>query len=151
MMREPVTDMEWQDAVDAAEFALHLESARHFGVVEGCPEVDVARAEDLLARGRRRGVFPTPNALRRYTRALVEQRSVQVAVSANVAADTPNCFDGCGSRANARYVLIGARATDIAKHIDLCTKCVARDARRAEAAAGRLMMAVVWTRGGANA
>lgn len=57
---DPVTDREWQDAVDAARFFIALDSARQYGLVEGGPGVDVERCEDILRRGEARGFLPAP-------------------------------------------------------------------------------------------
>lgn len=57
-MRNPKTPAEWQDAVDAAEFLLALESARIYGLVSGGPVGNLERCEDILAAGRARGVTP---------------------------------------------------------------------------------------------
>jgi len=57
--RDPQTSAEWQQAVDAAYACLALDSARHYGLVTGGPSVDVERCEDILARGKSRGIEPT--------------------------------------------------------------------------------------------
>ncbi len=54
-MKEPRTHAEWQEAVDAAQGCLALESARGYGLVEGGPVVSVARAEAIVAGGGRAG------------------------------------------------------------------------------------------------
>jgi hypothetical protein len=55
---DPVTPEEWQEAVNAAEFALLVDSARQYGLITGGPTFDVARCEDLLARGEAQGIVP---------------------------------------------------------------------------------------------
>jgi len=60
MPRDPQTLGEWQLAADAASFMLTLDAARQYGLVEGGPEVDVARAWQILEGARRRGIFPAP-------------------------------------------------------------------------------------------
>lgn len=55
-MKQPETDQEWQDAVNAAEFNLRLDSARKYGLIEGGPEVNVERCEEIIAGGRERGI-----------------------------------------------------------------------------------------------
>ena len=49
MARDPQTREEWQEAVDAAAFMVYLHSARLYGLIEGGPEVDCERADDLLS------------------------------------------------------------------------------------------------------
>jgi hypothetical protein len=58
--RDPVTTEEWQEAADAAEFYLVLESARAYGLVVGGPVVECVRCEDLLRRAESRGIKPRP-------------------------------------------------------------------------------------------
>jgi hypothetical protein len=67
-MKEPTTPAEWQDAVDLAHGALALHSARLYGLVSGGPGVHVDRCEDILARGRERGIVPAPDAAERFVR-----------------------------------------------------------------------------------
>lgn len=71
--RDPRTPAEWQDAVDAAEFGLALESARMYGLVAGGPRVNCERCEDILAAGRARGITPATDAVERYTRAFAQE------------------------------------------------------------------------------
>lgn len=68
--KNPQTDGEWQDAVDAAEGALHLDSARKYGLVTGGPAVNVERCEEILRRGAHRGVAPRPGAVERFVKDL---------------------------------------------------------------------------------
>jgi hypothetical protein len=67
-VRDPETDREWQDAVDAAKGALALESARTYGLVTGGPDVDVRRCNVILGRGasRRPPVLPSADAVERF-------------------------------------------------------------------------------------
>ena len=66
MSRDPNNSGEWQDAVDAAHACLTLDAARLYGLVTGGPGVNVGRCEDILNRGRRRGVEPRPDAVERF-------------------------------------------------------------------------------------
>jgi len=59
--KDPTNPQEWQFAVDAAQFHLLLESARQYGLVGGGPEIDVARCNELLDRGRELGYIPALN------------------------------------------------------------------------------------------
>jgi len=69
-MEEPRTRQEWQAAVDAAWGALALDAARQYGLVTRGPEVNVSRCEDMLRRGKRRGVVPAPDAIERFAAGL---------------------------------------------------------------------------------
>lgn len=60
MPSDPTTPAEWQEAIDAAEFFLTLESARLYGLLEGGPSVNVTRCEEILRRGRELGYQPKP-------------------------------------------------------------------------------------------
>jgi hypothetical protein len=55
----PETPAEWQEAVNAAEFMLLLDSARQYGLVSGGPEGDLERCRDMLKRGADLGYTPT--------------------------------------------------------------------------------------------
>jgi hypothetical protein len=75
-MRDPQTPAEWQDAVNGAEAALLLESARCYGLVQGGPIVHVARCEAILARGKKRGVVPVQTGVDEHIAALVAESGV---------------------------------------------------------------------------
>lgn len=64
MARLPKTDVEWQEAVDLAEVWLRIHSAVLYGLVTA-PKIDVARCEELLERGRKRGVVPSADCVER--------------------------------------------------------------------------------------
>jgi hypothetical protein len=51
---EPKTPEEWQNAVDAADALLHIQSAEAYGLITGAPSVNVERCEELLEAARRR-------------------------------------------------------------------------------------------------
>ena len=66
--KQPSTLAEWQEAVDLAEFYLHLDSARKYGLIQGGAEsIDVGRCEQLLAAGKRRGGGPTADCVERLS------------------------------------------------------------------------------------
>ncbi len=69
--REPHTDAEWHEAVDLAQLWLLVESARLYGLIAGGPVVNVRRCEQIIARGRKRGISPldTDALLRKYVEA----------------------------------------------------------------------------------
>lgn len=54
----PVTDEQWQDAVDAAHTILTLEIGRLYGLVRVIPEFDIEECHRILAEGRERGILP---------------------------------------------------------------------------------------------
>lgn len=56
--REPSTRLEWQEAVNAAEFGLLVSSARAYGLITAGPEFDLDRCERILADGKAQGVVP---------------------------------------------------------------------------------------------
>jgi hypothetical protein len=58
--KDPKTKAEWQEAVDAADFWLKVDSLRQYGLLCGGPTIDVERCEAILRRGEKKGVFPTP-------------------------------------------------------------------------------------------
>jgi hypothetical protein len=60
----PGTRLEWQEAVDLAYFWMLADSARQYGIV-AAPEVDTARCEEILAKGREEGITPSPDAVER--------------------------------------------------------------------------------------
>lgn len=53
--RWPVTDEEWSEAIAAAVWALGVQVAEAYGLITGAPDVDVDRAEALLAEARSEG------------------------------------------------------------------------------------------------
>lgn len=54
----PVTDHQWQQAVDAAYLMQQIELARLFGLLPGWPEVDLEKCSEILADGRELGIRP---------------------------------------------------------------------------------------------
>lgn len=65
-MIDPETDAEFQDAVNAAEGALALASARAYGLVTGGPEINEDRCEEILAAGAARGIYPAKDAIETF-------------------------------------------------------------------------------------
>lgn len=63
---EPRTPEAWQSAVDAAEALLHIDAARQYGLIEGGPVANVERAAEILEKGRRRGITPSPGCVERF-------------------------------------------------------------------------------------
>lgn len=55
---DPQTRLEWQEAVNAADFLVLLDSARLYGLVTGGPAVNVERCERILADGKAQGIVP---------------------------------------------------------------------------------------------
>lgn len=62
MARDPETEAEWQEAADAAEFQMMLDSAVRYGLilVNGQPEsgANLERCEWILAEAKKRGLTP---------------------------------------------------------------------------------------------
>lgn len=71
-MNEPQTHEQWQEAVDAAQGALALDAASQYGFVSGGPEVNVARCEDILARGQLLGYVPLSDAVERFVKEAIQ-------------------------------------------------------------------------------
>ena len=67
-IRDPATVWEWQEAVDLAYGALALDSARQYGLITGGPGVSVERCEEILRRGKERGILPGTEAIERFMR-----------------------------------------------------------------------------------
>jgi hypothetical protein len=70
-MKDPITIAEWQEASDAAEACLLLESTRQYGLVQGGPRVNVDRCVELLDRAKRLGVRPSKRGVDRQIKAIV--------------------------------------------------------------------------------
>jgi hypothetical protein len=55
-MRHPQTVAEWQEAVDAAAACRMIADCKMYGLIEGGPGIDVARCDEILERGKQKGV-----------------------------------------------------------------------------------------------
>jgi hypothetical protein len=55
----PTTPAEWQFAVDGAAGLRAIADCRMYGLIEGGPEIDINRCDELLELGRRRGIVPS--------------------------------------------------------------------------------------------
>ncbi|HWF03422.1 MAG TPA: hypothetical protein VHA06_07035 [Candidatus Angelobacter sp.] len=55
-MKNPETSAEWQEAVDAAELMLLIQSAAMYGLIETDLQIDSARCEYILQTGARAGI-----------------------------------------------------------------------------------------------
>jgi hypothetical protein len=71
-MEEPQTESEWQEAVDLADFYLHLHAAVAYGLVTYTGEINVERCQYILQYGRDRNITPHSDAVERITRRLGE-------------------------------------------------------------------------------
>jgi len=60
MSRDPLSDAEWQEAVNAAAFLLGVHSAKLYGLIETDLGVNTGLCEMILKRGSRRGFVPPP-------------------------------------------------------------------------------------------
>lgn len=56
--RDPRNPEEWQEAVNAAEYLLLLDSARQYGLIVGGAKVNQDRAVEILEKGRQLGYHP---------------------------------------------------------------------------------------------
>lgn len=73
--RLPVTDEQWQEAVDVAHGLLAIESARRFGLIRGGPQCNVERCEEILTLGLERGTAPSQTAVEDTARAFKDAES----------------------------------------------------------------------------
>lgn len=60
--RDPKTPEEWQWAVDAAAAARAIFDCKLYGLLEGGPEIDADRCDQILKRGAARGITPSAPA-----------------------------------------------------------------------------------------
>jgi hypothetical protein len=58
-IEDPQTPEEWQNAVDVAAAFRYIWDCRMYGLLEGGGNINVARCDELLERGRERGVRPS--------------------------------------------------------------------------------------------
>lgn len=63
--RQPKTRAEWQEAADAAEALITLDSARQYGLVTGGPGVNIDRCLAILRAARRKGIRPAKDCVER--------------------------------------------------------------------------------------
>jgi DNA-binding XRE family transcriptional regulator len=67
-MTDPQTPDAWQEAVDAADRLMTINSAMRYGLLRAAVEpetIDEERCLDLLHRGAQRGIYPADPAARR--------------------------------------------------------------------------------------
>jgi len=58
-MNNPKTPEEWQEAVNAAAAARAVADCKLYGVIDGGPRINVARCDQILEQGRKRGIMPS--------------------------------------------------------------------------------------------
>jgi hypothetical protein len=71
---EPETPAQWQKAVDLAEMYLLLDSAQAYGLIRGAPPVNTGRCQELIARGKERGITPDPEGVKQALMNLIRIR-----------------------------------------------------------------------------
>lgn len=71
---DPKTPEQWQEAVDAAEGLLLIDSARQYGLITGGPKINADRCDEILRRGRERGVYPSNHAAARTLDSLMRSK-----------------------------------------------------------------------------
>lgn len=65
--RDPKTREAWQNAADAADALLKIDSARIYGLLTGGPEIDADRCWELVHRAKElQGIEPREDAVERY-------------------------------------------------------------------------------------
>lgn len=72
-MIEPRTKAQWQEAVDAAEMLLVLDSARQYGLIAGGPKIKVERCMKILHDGRKKGITPAADGVERMVEELTKE------------------------------------------------------------------------------
>lgn len=78
-IKEPRTREEWQEAVDEADFWLHVDASTKYGLVEYSGRVNLERCEKMIERGRSEGVTPSPDAVERTFKRLTRPRRSDIA------------------------------------------------------------------------
>ncbi len=68
--KNPKSQKQWQEAVNAAHGALALDSARMYGLVTGGPEVNQKRCIEILEKGKKRGIMPEDDSIDRFIKDL---------------------------------------------------------------------------------
>jgi hypothetical protein len=58
-VNNPKTPEEWQEAVNAAAAARAVADCKLYGVIDGGPRINVARCDQILEQGRKRGIMPS--------------------------------------------------------------------------------------------
>ncbi len=58
-IRNPQTPEEWQQAVDTAAGARVVADCLMYGLLQGGPRINVRRCDQILARGKKRGITPS--------------------------------------------------------------------------------------------
>jgi hypothetical protein len=61
-MHDPTTPEQWQHAVDLADWYMHVDAARAYGLIRTEMQIDVERCHQLLDRGAARGITPSKDA-----------------------------------------------------------------------------------------
>lgn len=63
--KDPRFPVEWQEAVNGARLLLLVDAMRQYGLVTGGPKPNVARCDEILRRGRRKGYAPQEDVVER--------------------------------------------------------------------------------------
>jgi hypothetical protein len=68
---EPLSEAEWQEAVDGAYAAVLIDAAVRLGLLEAGPRVNLSRCRQLIRRGRDLGFAPQRDAVVRIIEGMV--------------------------------------------------------------------------------
>jgi hypothetical protein len=68
--REPITETEWREAVLGACAMRLIHDAALYGLIEGGPKINVERCDELIEKGRARGIV--------FSRAEIETAAVAI-------------------------------------------------------------------------
>lgn len=58
-MKEPESPAEWQEALDAAMASRLLADCKMYGLIEGGPNVNVSRCDEIIERAQALGLRPS--------------------------------------------------------------------------------------------
>jgi hypothetical protein len=60
---DPQTRAEWQDAVDGAAGLRAIADCKMYGLIDGGPVINLARCDQILERGKAKGIEPSKPAV----------------------------------------------------------------------------------------
>ena len=60
-LKDPQTPAEWQEAVNVAAALRAIHDCKLYGLIQGGPEINIERCDELLEAGLDRGITPQGN------------------------------------------------------------------------------------------
>lgn len=76
-MIDPQTPDQWQLAVDLADWYLHVDAARAYGLITTAVQIDVERCHQLVERGAALGITPSQDAPAKLTGKMVHAQLLE--------------------------------------------------------------------------